>query len=173
MVSMDSRLQELHHAIASAIRGMSSEQLTYHPNENGQWSAAEVLEHLNLTYTGTIKNLERCLAAGKSGASPDRRSKRWRRIIITGLGYFPKGRKSPERVRPRGAPAEQVVREILENIAKMDRVISDCENRFGGHNAIADHPVLGPLTAKEWRGFHLVHGKHHAKQILRLKNGQN
>jgi hypothetical protein len=28
-----------------------------------------------------------------------------------------------------------------------------------------DHPFLGPLTASQWRKFHLVHGRHHARQI--------
>ncbi|MGZ7099671.1 MAG: DUF1569 domain-containing protein [Candidatus Angelobacter sp.] len=32
-----------------------------------------------------------------------------------------------------------------------------------------DHPVLGPLTAAEWRKFHLVHGLHHVKQIRSLR----
>jgi len=28
-----------------------------------------------------------------------------------------------------------------------------------------DHLFLGPLTANEWRKFHWVHGRHHARQI--------
>ena len=60
---MDSYLQRLQQAIESATRGMTIEDLTRHPE--GKWSAAEILEHLFLTYTGTIKGFERCLAAGK------------------------------------------------------------------------------------------------------------
>lgn len=142
------------------------ENLVQHPE--GKWSTAEVLEHLNLSYTGTIKAMERCLA-GKAGGSPDRGSKRWQRLAVTRLGYFPTGRQSPEHVRPRGTPPQEVVSEILENIVRMDGLIADCEARFGQRKSIADHPVLGPLTGQEWRSFHLVHGKHHAKQIARLK----
>ena len=94
---------------------------------------------------------------------------RWQRLIVIQVGYFPPGRKSPQRVLPRGTPAEQVKAEILQNVSRMDSVIHECETRFGRRQLLADHPVLGPLTASEWRKFHLVHGKHHAKQIRRLK----
>jgi DinB superfamily len=146
---------------------MTAEELAIHPE--GKWSAAEILEHLNLTYLGTIKNLERCLLAGKSGATGDRRKKRWSRLLVTRLGYLPKGGESPERVRPRGIPFDEVSREIIGNINRMDYVIRQCESRFPSPGPIAEHPMLGPLTAAEWRGFHVAHGKHHARQILELR----
>jgi hypothetical protein len=57
----------------------------------------------------------------------------------------------------------------MGNISRMDEVITQCESRFLSGKAIADHPILGPLTATEWRGFHSAHGKHHARQILKLR----
>jgi Protein of unknown function (DUF1569) len=164
---MDAKLARLHAAISRAMDGMTLEDLSLHPE--GKGSATEILDHLNLTYIATAKNLERCLASGQAFASPDRRSKRWPRLVVTGMGYFPSGRKSPERVQPRGTPAEQVTVEILQNLCRMDTVIHECEVRFGNRTPVADHPVLGPLTVAEWRKFHLEHGKHHAKQIVRLK----
>jgi hypothetical protein len=131
---------------------------------SGKWSAAEILEHLNLTYTGTIKNLERCLR-GQSQASADRSKMRWARVVVTRLGFFPPGRTAPEGVRPRGMAAPQVRSEIMSNLSRMDALISQCEAHFPEGKPIADHPILGPLTANEWRGFHLAHGKHHARQI--------
>jgi DinB superfamily len=165
---MRADLEELRTALTEAIRGMSAEDLCRHPE--GKWSAAEILDHLNLTYIGTVKNLERCVQAGHTRASSDRGSKRWQRWGITKLGYFPPGRKSPERVRPRNLPAEQVGAEVIQNLEQMQQVIAECEVLFGDTRPVADHPILGPLTTKEWRRFHLVHGKHHAKQILRLRN---
>ena len=64
-LAMDWYLERLHEAIASATRGMTTEDLRRHPE--GKWSAAEVLEHLYLTYTGTVKGFERCLQAGMDG----------------------------------------------------------------------------------------------------------
>jgi hypothetical protein len=164
---MDSNLAKLQRLLAGSIRGMTPDQLNAHPE--GKWSTAEILEHLNLTYVGTIKGLQRCLESGAPTASPDRGRMRWKRLILIRGGYFPHGRKSPERVLPRGMPAQQVTAEILENVARLDAVIEECETRFGRSKSIADHPVLGPLTAAEWRKFHLLHAKHHAKQIRKLR----
>jgi len=164
---MDANLAQLRSILASAIRGMTLDQLTRH--RDGKWSPAEILEHLNLTYSGTIKGLDRCIQSGTTSASSDRSRMRWQRLIVIQVGYFPHGRQSPPRVLPRGTPAEQVTAEILENVSRLDGVIQQCETRFGRSKPLADHPVLGPLTAAEWRKFHLVHGKHHAKQIRRLK----
>jgi len=165
---MDANLLRLHTTLASAIRSMTLDQLTRHPA--GKWSTAEILEHLNLSYTGTIKGMQRGLDSGSPSASSDRGRMRWQRLILIRGGYFPYGRKSPERVLPRGAPPQQVAAEILENVARMDAVIQECEARFGRRKPLADHPVLGPLTAAEWRKFHLVHAKHHAKQIRKLRS---
>jgi hypothetical protein len=164
---MHPKMARLQQVLSEAIRDLGVQALTRHPE--GKWCAAEILEHLNLTYSGTVKNLERCLEAGSPRASADRQKNRWPRLLITRLGYFPGGRKSPDRVLPRGKAAEQVLQEIFENLIRMDDVISRCESQFGSRRPIADHPILGPLTATEWRGFHFTHGRHHARQILTLR----
>jgi hypothetical protein len=170
LLDVASKLSDLRTQLANAIDGMSAEDLARHPE--GKWSSAEILDHLNLTYRGTIKNCERCLAAGKSGASLDRNIKRWQRRVVIGLGYLPSGRKSPEPALPRGTPIAQLTTEIFENITCMENVIAECDSRFGRGKPIAEHPILGPLTAREWRKFHWVHGRHHARQIIRLKNAR-
>jgi DinB superfamily len=170
LLDVTSKLSELQDRLAAAIDGMSVEDLRRHPKD--KWSSAEILDHLNLTYRGTIKNCERCLASGKSGASPDRISKRWQRRGILWLGFFPPGRKSPVPVLPRGTPVSQLTTEIFENISRMESVISECDSRFGPGEPIAEHPILGPMTAGEWRKFHWVHGKHHARQIIRLRKSR-
>jgi len=48
-------------------------------------------------------------------------------------------------------------------------VLAECERRFGKRSKLANHFILGPLTAQEWRRFHWVHTRHHMKQIARLK----
>jgi hypothetical protein len=164
---MHATMVKLHSVISSAITGLTVEDMARCSEE--KWSVAEILEHLNLTYIGTIKNMERRLAEGKPAAAADRSAKRWHRITVTRLGYFPPGGKSPERVTPRGTPAQQVVEQIFENISRLDDAIARCEAQFPSGCAIAEHPLLGPLTPTEWRGFHLTHGRHHVKQVLALK----
>jgi hypothetical protein len=164
---MHPKLVRLQTALSESVRDLSADQLIG-PAE-GKWSIAQILEHLNLTYVGTIKNLERCIAEGKPRASADRNRHRWARIAVARMGLFPSGRKSPERALPKGMPFEQAKTEMMENLARMDAMISQCEDAFPSGVAIADHPLLGPFTASEWRGFHLAHGRHHAKQIVRLR----
>ncbi|MBZ5653135.1 MAG: DUF1569 domain-containing protein [Acidobacteriia bacterium] len=160
---MDSYLERLQQAIASATGDLSREELT-RPLE-GKWSAAEVLEHLYLTYTGTQKAFERCLKAGKPLAGVPTFKQRVSATAVTEFGYFPKGRKSPDQVLPRGMSVEKVVADIGPQITAMDKVIAQCEERYGSRTRVLDHPVLGPLTARQWRKFHLAHGRHHVKQI--------
>jgi len=170
LLDVTSKLLKLGEQLADAIHGMSAEDLARHPQ--GKWSSAEILDHLNLTYRGTIKNCQRCLAAGKSGATVDRHSKRWQRRVVILLGYLPTGRKSPSQALPRGTSITELTTEIFENISRMEAVIAQCDAQFGRGKSIAEHPILGPLTASEWRKFHWVHGRHHARQIIRLKNAR-
>jgi hypothetical protein len=161
---MDSYLERLQQAITAASSGMTSDELTRH--EEGKWSVAEVLEHLYLTYTGTSKAFERCLKGGNPLGGVSTFKQRVSTFVLTGLGYFPKGRKSPEQVSPRGMPVEDLIANIGPQIAAMDKVIAQCEERYGSRVKLLDHPVLGPLTARQWRKFHWIHGRHHIKQIL-------
>lgn len=163
---MDSRLQRLQEEIASAIAGLSADQLSWHPP--GKWCTAEVLEHLYLTYTGTVKGFERVAEAGKPLATAPSWRQRGRTLVVVGFGYFPSGREAPAVARPRGVPTEKVLAEIGPKIAEMDAIITRCEEKLGAHHQLLDHPILGPLTADQWRKFHLVHGRHHVKQIRRL-----
>lgn len=163
---MDSLLEELRQALESAIKGMSDEQMSWHPAE--KWCAAEVLEHLYLTYTGTVKGFERVLEVGKPVVARASMRQRVRALVVLGFNHLPEGRKAPKNTVPRGLPAEKVKGEVALKIAAMDEIIAQCEARFG-RGKVLDHPILGPLTAAQWRKFHLIHGRHHVKQILRLR----
>src|ERR1700721_2221583 len=110
---MDSHLKKLQQALNEATAGMSAEERSWHPP--GKWCVDEVLEHLYLTYTGTIRGFPRALGGG--------------------------------------SPPGGGVR------------------KFCGGGIMGD-PILGPLTAGQWRKFHLVHGMHHVKQIRRLRGEQ-
>jgi len=164
---MDAYLQRLQEGIQSATQGMSGEDLLRHPE--GKWCAAEILEHLYLTYTGTTKAFERCLQASQPQVRARVLRDRMRTIVVVGLGHMPQGRQSPKHALPRGMTPEQVTREIGPRISAMDAAIAQCESRFGKQNRLLDHPILGPLTGRQWRKFHWVHGHHHLKQIQGLR----
>ena len=90
---MDTCLKKLMRALESAVEGMSREQMSWHPP--GKWCAAEVLEHLHLTYTGTINGFERILESGKPIALRASAKQRWRTLLVINLGYLPTGRTAP------------------------------------------------------------------------------
>jgi hypothetical protein len=164
---MDSGLHTLKQSLESAMEGMSSEQLSWHPP--GKWCAAEVLEHLYLTYTGTIQGFERVVRKGKPLASRASMAQRALTLVVVGMGHLPAGRKAPPIVQPKGLPLEKVRNEIGAKIVAMDAIIAQCEARFGPWVQLLDHPFLGPLSATQWRKLHLVHGQHHLKRLLRLR----
>jgi Protein of unknown function (DUF1569) len=168
---MDAYLQRLQQTIASAIQGMTGEELRRHPE--GKWCAAEILEHLHLTYAGTTKAFERCLQAGQPQVRPRVLRDRVRTVVVVGLGHMPNGRQSPKHALPRGMAPEELAREIGPRISAMDAAIAQCESRFGKRTRLLNHPILGPLTARQWRKFHWVHGRHHLKQIQNLRSTKN
>jgi hypothetical protein len=162
---MDPHLLKLQKEIGSAIQGWTPRQLQSHPRE--KWSAAQVLEHLYLTYTGTIKGFQ-LAASGQRSPSKSTWRHRALRFVVLGLSHMPARRQAPSNTRPRGLAAEKLAVEIGPKIIEMDEIISRCE-RARGRGKLLDHPILGPLTANEWRKFHLVHGLHHVKQIRKLR----
>ncbi len=168
---MDPGLKKLQEELALAVSGLSPQQLAWHPE--GKWCAAEVVEHLYLTYTGTIKGFERMAEAGKPTVTPPTWRQRIGKLLVVGLGHMPGGREAPKMARPRGLPTEKVLAEIDTKIAEMDDCISRQQEKFGKDAQLLDHVILGPLTGAEWRKFHLVHGRHHIQQIYRLRKSAN
>lgn len=167
---MDPHLEKLQSEVAAAFKGLSEEEMLRHPAD--KWCVAEILEHLYLTYTGTIKGFARVLEAGKplaGKATWKRRAQAW---VVVSLGYMPRGREAPVHARPRGTPTEKLRTEICSEIAKMDEIIGRCESQLGKNVKVLDHPFLGPFSGAQWRKFHLVHGLHHVKQIRSLRKAE-
>jgi hypothetical protein len=160
---MDSYLERLRQELEDAIRGASPSGLAQAPA--GKWNAAQILEHLFLTYKNTNRGLAKCLEQGAPLATRATLMQRVATLLVVNLGYLPGGRKAPERTTPRGMSPEEVQQAIAPELQRMGSGLDDCEGRFGARTKIMDHPFLGPLTADEWRKFHWVHGRHHARQI--------
>jgi len=164
---MNSHLEQLQQALAAAIDGMNEAEMNWHPP--GKWCAAEVLEHLYLTYTGTVKGFERVMQAGRPLTSVPTLAQRGRSLLVLGFGYLPRGRTAPANTRPRGLAVETVRNGIIPKITELDEIIAGCERRWGPRDKLLDHPILGPLNARQWRKFHLIHGLLHVQQIQRLR----
>jgi len=70
-------------AIASVTEGISADLLQQHPEGTG---VRPNLEHLYLTYTGTIKGFERCLEAGKPLAPLPTGTIVFELFVVVGIG---------------------------------------------------------------------------------------
>jgi hypothetical protein len=160
---MNSYLERLRHELEDAAGGAGAGDLAKAPAE--KWCAGQILEHLFLTYKHTNRGLEKCLERGVPLATRATWKDRLATTLVVNLGYLPRGRKAPERAVPRGMPPEEARQAIMPELRKMGLGLDDCERKFGVRTKILDHPILGPLTADEWRKFHWIHGRHHARQI--------
>jgi DinB family protein len=160
---MNSYLERLQRELDEAVGHAEAGDLVKAPA--GKWSAAQILEHLFLTYLHTNRGLARCLEQGAPLATRATLKDRLATLLVVNLGYFPGGRKAPERSVPRGMAPEEVRQALAPELYKMSAGLDDCERKFGVRTKILDHPILGPLTADEWSKFHWVHGRHHARQI--------
>src|SRR5438876_10584713 len=108
---MNSYLQQARELIEIATKGMSHDELAWHPAE-GKWSTANILQHLMLTFSGTAKGLSRVLQAG----APQVRRQTWKDrgmvVVVVNAGYFLVGRQAPKGVVPHGIVPEEAVRVI-------------------------------------------------------------
>jgi len=160
---MNSYLDRLQRELEDAVGGAGAGDLARAPA--GKWSAGQILEHLFLTYKHTTRGLEKCVEQGSSLATRATLKDRLATLLVVNLGYLPSGRKAPERAVPRGMAPEEAREAITPELQKMGSMLDVCERKFGVRKKILDHPLLGPLTAHEWRKFHWIHGRHHVRQI--------
>jgi hypothetical protein len=164
---MDSQLQKAYDAIDSATAQLTEEQMRLHPP--GKWDTAAILEHLALTFSSTARVMSKCMAEGQPSATSSTLKNHVARLLVVRFSFIPEGRKAPKQVMPAGSMSGNEARELIKaNLRMMDRVLTDCEARFGSSTPVANHPVLGGIPVKHWRKFHLLHTLHHMKQVRGL-----
>jgi len=169
--SLSPELEAVRRETERATSAASPEALARAPE--GKWSSLQVLEHLVLSYTATTKGLLHKLEAGRPELGSRSVSQRVRGLYVLGMGRFPAGIDPPKQVVPRGGLGEDPIRRFKDALVAMDSTLTDAERRFGQKARILMHPILGPLTAQQWRRFHHVHGRHHLKQITARLNSQS
>lgn len=78
---------------------------------------------------------------------------------------MPSGRVAFKQITPSDGLNPTSLRRFYDGLVAMDATLTDAERRFGKRTKLLDHPMLGPLNAREWRQFHLAHSRHHLKQM--------
>jgi len=166
--SMHPLFAALEKEVMSATSGMEDPAFSIHPP--GKWCTAEILEHLTLAFSGTVKGCKRCIEAGHPLAGKPSLKQRAIVFWVLDCGMYPEGIQAPKSVVPKGdVKGNAALDGILKTIHEMDASMQSCEEIYGSSGKLMDHPVLGPLGTKHWRKFHLIHTQHHMKQVSALR----
>lgn len=167
-------LGELQHAIAYSLRGLDSSQTQLRPiKRKDKWSIQQIVEHLLLTYSSTEATIAAHLEKHRPTNSRPNLMQWFSQYTVIRLGYFPHGRKAPATVTPSAetiAPlsGDALTHTVRAQLLRLHELCNEAEKEFGSQQC-ASHHVLGPLSITQWRRFHLIHGEHHARQILAIR----
>ena len=160
---MSPELEQIRREAERLTEEMSQADWQHAPS--GKWSCAQTFEHLMLSYAATTKGTLRAMEMGKPlGGKPTLRD-RISTFYVAGLGFLPWGRTAPEQTIPANGNGVNSLRSFNDALVAMDASLTDAEKRFGNRAKLLDHPILGPLTAGEWRRLHRTHARHHFKQV--------
>ncbi|QNI35443.1 DUF1569 domain-containing protein [Edaphobacter albus] len=172
---MNPLLHTLRDECSQALHGLHAPQTLLHPCENpSRWNIHQIVEHLLLSYSSTVSSLEDRLAKGyptRVSATP---SQRLARFVVITLGYLPSGREAPSITLPQtesptalfdGATLSSA---ISADLSSLDLLLDRAEQQFHSTPCFS-HFAFGPLTIQQWRRFHLIHGRHHLRQVLSIR----
>ena len=174
---MNPVLERLQDEIYRSLDGLTASQTQLRPvDSSGKWTIQQIAQHLSLSYISTYEVVAGRVAKDHPTLAVPTLPQRCAQLFVTRLGYFPTGREAPSVVMPptaSAAPETQfsgvsLAQETSECLARMDQAIDSAQQRFG-RRRFASHGVLGPLSASQWRSFHLVHGRHHLEQIRTIR----
>jgi hypothetical protein len=175
---MNSDLQRLNRELAHSLRGLDAKQTQLRPpSRPGNWSIQQIVEHLLLSYSGTETAISARLAKRTPTRARPNLLQHFSRYTITHLGYFPTGRKAPPLVTPQPTTqplsGEALARAVADHLARLNQLFTEAEDIFGATDRCASHMVLGPLSVDQWRRFQLIHGMHHVKQVLAIRQAHH
>lgn len=170
---MQQELQTLETEVTASLAGLSSAQTQATPLAYPEkWSIQQIIEHLLNTYRVTLPVLQTRIDKRSPTRAVPTLPQRIGQFTILNLGQFPHGRKSPPEVSP-SLPATlrtgaELSSRVHAELVKVDALATEGEILFGTKRA-ASHMILGPLSMRQWRRFHLLHGRHHLKQIAAIR----
>jgi hypothetical protein len=171
----------MHPVFRSAFREVTAELGTFdatsasvHPYGRPHcWSVQQIVEHLVLSLDATRTMLEERLLKGRPGRNLHRSRTEWAlQLMILSVGHMPKGVGAPRETTPAANLTSTGVRELTERLETavelLDATLDQCRQQFGMER-VGRHFLLGPLRIDQWRRYHVLHLRHHVKQICELR----
>jgi hypothetical protein len=133
----------------------------------GEWTPAQIVEHLALALELCATTFEQRRARDPMVRRPHSLQERIAGVLVFGLGWFPPRLRAPERTTPPPhvdrATAEPHFRQGVERTQQLAQLLLPAR----GGDLFVKHPRMGDLTLPEWLDFHVIHARHHARQIRR------
>ena len=166
---MTKPLGELQDLVLGPLRGRADSEWEHGPP--GKWTPAQIVEHLALGLNLSAETFRSRRNHAPMSRRPRTPAETVARLFIFGFRWFPPGRKAPERATPAPgvtrAAAEAHFLAGIEAWDQVDRTLLP-ERRA---NLFVKHPRMGDLTVEEWMRFHVIHARHHARQIRERVGG--
>jgi uncharacterized protein DUF1569 len=157
------RLEPLPTLVLGPLRGRTDNACERGPE--GKWTPAQIVEHLALGLTTSAAKFEERRHHAPMARRPRTPAEQIAKLLVFGLRWFPPGRKAPERtVPPPHMPRALAEAHFLAGIAAWDTLERELLPARRT-DLFVKHPRLGDLTIEEWMRFHLIHARHHARQI--------
>ncbi len=150
-------------ATLSMISGLSDEEFS--DRARGEWSIAEILEHLVLAETGASKVIRKMLKEKAAMLPPYPADDAVLRVRETGRSRE-RMSEAPEAARPTGSYGKEEILALAERARDATRVSFEMLAKADPRSAEFPHPFFGDMNLYEWpHRIILDHERQHRPQI--------
>jgi len=158
-----SALTELSKLVLGPLEGRADAD--WYKAPPAKWTSAQIVEHLAIGLTWGAEKFEQRRAHDPMVRRPRTFTEKLASLLILGVHWYPQGFKAPEGSRPGdGVTRQQAEAHFRTGLAKweeLERLLLPARR----DDLFVKHPRLGDLTLEEWMRFHMIHSRHHARQI--------
>ncbi|HUS09570.1 MAG TPA: DinB family protein [Pyrinomonadaceae bacterium] len=156
------RLDSVHERLINSISALEPTIYSRQPG-TGEWSVAEIVQHLCIVEARVIKELEGAIAHAQQ------RVPFFRRLIPTAIVSSRVIRvKAPKSMNPLDAPARDVAIENFDRTRASLKTLCATHGAQRFRNLVFKHPFLGKIDGVATVAFIGYHEKRHYKQILEV-----
>jgi uncharacterized damage-inducible protein DinB len=153
------RLDVVHQRLMNTVAPLDSKLFQERPAE-GEWSVAEIVQHLCLVEERVIKDLERALAAEPG------RVNFLKRLIPTSIVSSRIVRvKAPKAVNPTEVPEKETAIQNYNHARQSLKHLCSTHSKERFRQLVFNHPFLGKIDGTATVAFVGYHEQRHFKQI--------
>ena len=165
ILALNERAQE---RFIAAVSNLTEAQGNFRP-AGGQWTIAEIAEHLSIVNDGMLRITHKLLKEAEAAGNPPPADLNLSHTALDENGEQPPPFQAPERVHPKGgAPIADSLAKLRATLAGFAEIQSRLE-AVDLSEQVFSHPAFGPLNAYQWMVLMGEHEDRHRGQIERLK----